>query len=143
MKYFADTLVPPSCIKYEYAVRIGCLLHVLHLSVNACMENARLPACLAFIAPALGLNFALTLAHILDNDKRPSVIYDLYSRPRRIDGTAISAGTGECLPLERPDHPVDPLPVASAVDRVSNFVRWRLACNRREHGGLSSNKQQQ
>ena len=28
-------------------------------------------ACLAFIAPALGRNFALTLAHILDSDKRP------------------------------------------------------------------------
>ena len=28
-------------------------------------------ACLAFSAPALCLNFALTLAYILDNDKRP------------------------------------------------------------------------
>ena len=33
----ADTVVPPCCIMYAF--RIGCLLLVLHLSVNAGMDN--------------------------------------------------------------------------------------------------------
>ena len=60
MEDFADTPVPPSGI--IYARRIGCLLHVLHLSVNAGMENARilpvvllspLPSVLILISPSL------------------------------------------------------------------------------------------
>ena len=73
----AASLLHHICIPHRLPV--GCLPPF----VNAGMENARLPDCLAFIAPALCLNFALTLAHVLDNDKRPSLIYFRYSRPLR------------------------------------------------------------
>ena len=53
MEDFADTLVPPACIIYAFC--IGCLLHVLHLSVNAGMENARLLPVLLVVPPAFVL----------------------------------------------------------------------------------------
>ena len=49
MEDFEDTLVPPSCI--IYAFRIGCLLRVLHFSVNAGIENARLLPVLLLLPP--------------------------------------------------------------------------------------------
>ena len=69
MEDFADNLVPPSCINI-------CILHRLPVAcpppLRECGHGERSPsACLAFIAPALCLIFALTLAHILDNNKQP------------------------------------------------------------------------
>ena len=73
------------------------------------------------------------------------IIYFRYSRSLQIQtGPRFRQGpASECLLLERPDHLIGPSPVASAVDGVSNVVRWRLPYNRREYEGLSSNKQQQ
>ena len=137
----ADTLVPPSCI--IYAFRIGCLLHVLHLSVNAGMENARFLPALLLPPPSVltSLSPSLTSSLTTNGRKLSKNIFSIISSSSNSDGAAISGGTaGECLLLERPDHLVDPSPVWKGCRFL---VRWRHACNRQEHGGLSSDKQQQ
>ena len=117
-----------------YAFRIGCFLHVLHLAVNAGMENVFFMGRLGsgswhewakqHLVCFLGSAYGLRLSKILF-----SISLTMSMSCSSVG--LVSGGTGESLLLDR----LAAAAAAAAAVRVSIFARWRLFCCReRQHG---------